>query len=478
MRVLNVTMLGDASESRMLALPFDVYGPSGEPLGRGVVSTAAPAKIWLNREANYLPRVHVVAVRPDGKQLQASADLRGGPNAATGVTLEAGARSPQEWLQWVTPFRSLDHLNTPASSSSSDRRRRVGSVWVTLWRLQDGQWQATDTDPQAQLRSDGARMIVLDVPSEPHLLQVGGDEVAWRLVSLPPGGQVRVALTRRAAESGDTIDVTVGRQNPGNDLIMSYLSRGEAVQAESLAEAWRAADLALYAKRHDPISAAAGAYVLLKMGRLEQRWTWVENLVNWFEYLADGPIVAAAMELRRPQTDIRRVRFFIAKAMERGLPVFSMGLYTLVETMAAIHRGKRESMVFQAQFQAARSFLQAQASKGAYLSFYGRSPVDPSPVRVFGSAGKPRRKNVSYRLGNGFNRPPRRFGGVYSPFIGFATTALRHSKDLQRLGMVKQYDRLAKDEFRVQLVRESRSSRNGFDEQRLRKATQVFLSDE
>jgi len=201
MRTLNVTLRGDASESRMLTLPFDVYGPSGESLGRGVVSPTEPARIQLSLDANDLPRVHVVAVRPDGEQIQASARLQDSPNDATYVTLEAGTNSPHEWLSWVTPFRSLDHLSASAVDSPLyNQRRRVGSVWVVLWCLQDGHWRAIDSDSMIQRSSDGARLIVLDVPLQPHLLQVGGDDVAWRLVSLPPGCKARVALTRRAAE--------------------------------------------------------------------------------------------------------------------------------------------------------------------------------------------------------------------------------------------------------------------------------------
>ncbi|SDC39611.1 hypothetical protein SAMN05192589_10299 [Paracidovorax valerianellae] len=480
MRLLKVVMLGDPSESRILALPFGVYGPNGEFLGQGVVSIDQPARIELTREANILSRVHVVAVRPNGNQLQASARLRDEPDHETEVTLEAGRQSPHEWLQWVTPFRSLAHLASPAGDGFlSAGRRRVGAVWVTLWQFRRGRWQAIEASPQTQYRSDGVRMIVLDVPSEPHLLQIGGDDVAWRLVSLPPGGQVRVALTRRAADSGDTIDVTVGRQKPGNDLIMSYLSRGETDQATSLAETWRAADLALYAKVEDPVSAAAGAYVLLKLNRLQGRRGWVKNLFNWFPYLADGPIVAAALELQRPQTDLKRVRELIVQAMQRGLPVFSMGLSILVETMAAIHRGRRESLSFQANYQTARALLQAQASKGPYLTFYGRSPVEPSPNRVFGDSGAPRVETAPQRLGDGSTRvrrigppkvrrsPPR----SVSPPLPVAYE--REPLDLLRQDWLSIEDRLS-----MQNYRDIQFSRNDLNIQRSRNALRVFEGDE
>jgi hypothetical protein len=492
--MLNVTMRGDTSESRMFALPFDVYGPSGEALGRGVVSPTEPVQIRLSRDADDLPRVYVVAVRPDGEQLQASARLQGGPDDATHVTLEAGTKSPHEWLSWVTPFRSLDHLNTSAANSSAyDQRRRVGSVWVTLWRLQDGQWRATDANPIMQRMSDGARLIVLDVRLQPHLLQIGGDDVAWRLVSLPPGGPARIALTRRAAESGDTIDVTVGRLNPVNDLIMSYLTHGEAAQAASLAEAWQAADIALYEKLQDPVSAAAGAYVLLKMNRMESRWDWVENLVNWFEYLADGPIVAAALELQRPEADLKRVRALVTRAMKRGLPVFSMGLSVLVETMAAIHRGKRESKGFQMYYQAARAFLQARASKGAYLAFYGRSPAEPSSTRLYGGPSEPRVEDAAHRLGSGIpSEWPLPLSSVAPKLerLLIGESVPRSTDELMRLGLMRQYGMPIEEGLQVQvrvMIRDTQPPQltnpfqifpNDLNAQRSLNAMQIFDSDE
>lgn len=489
MRELTVTMHGDLSEARLLALPFDVYGPNGEPVGHGVVSPTESATVILAEAANDMPRVHVVAVRPDGVQLQSSTKLEDGSNR---VILVAGANSPHEWLRWVTPFRALEHLNSPIFRGDVQlQARRVGPVWVTVWALRAGRWIATDMRPREQLRGDGARLIVLDVPAAPHVLQVGGDDVAWRLVSLPPQGQARVVLTRHATEDGDSIDVTVGRMNPVNELIMSYLTSGAATEADRLAEAWQAADVALYKKMEDPVSAAAGAYVLLKMNRLDDRRQWVSNLVDWFPYLADGPIVAAALALQRKNPDKQRVRKYIAQAMERGLPVFSMGISTLVETMAAIHRGKRESKIFQMWYQAARAFLQARASQGAYFSFYGRSPAEPSWTRLYGNADAPAPLANESRLsiGRAIDRLPD-FGTI-APSLERAlvkSTKSSSTDDLLRLGFSRQYSLPAEEG--LQLFREVGASALGlhalsipavesdWNAQRERNAFMVFDGDE
>lgn len=386
MKQLKVSVSGERSDERLLTVPFEVFGPGGEWLAGGTASPVRAAVVDLPPESNDLGRVHVVARLPNDQRVQQTVRLDEGINT---VELQVGKTSPHEWLQWVTPFRSLSHLQTRPSTAPPASVRRIGQVWMTLWALRAGRWVATDVSPTDQLRDTGMRQVSLDIPEGPHLLQVGGDSVAWRLVSLPPRGPVRVALTRSASQEGDAIEVTVGRRRPLNELIMSYLSRGAAMEAGRLADAWQAADLMLYQKEDDPVSAAAGAYLLLKLNRLDERRRWVDNLVNWFPYLADGAIVAAALALQRDDSDEKQVRGYLNLAVNRGLPVFALGASILVETMAAVHRGKKETKKFHAAYQAAQAYNQARCSTGAYFAFYGRSPAEPSWVQLYGHADNP-----------------------------------------------------------------------------------------
>jgi len=385
MTQLTVSVSGAWSESRLLTLPVDVYAPDGSLLASGTASPGQPGQFELfERRGRPWDRVHVLGKLPSGLSIQQTVELRGDRAEAT---LHLGDESPYEWLQWVTPFRSLGHLQ-PAAERSAVSNRRIGKVWMTLWSLRDGRWEAQGLHPLERQRDDGIQQLVVDVPQSPHLLQIGGEEVAWRLVSLPPGGRVRVALTRSAAEEGDTLDITVGRTEPDNELIMSYLARGAVAEAGRLAEAWDAADLLLYEKKRDPVSAAAGAYVLLKNRRLQDRRDWVANLVEWFPYMADGAIVAAALALQRQDATESEIRSLIDLALGRGLPIFAMGASVLVETMAAVHRGKRETKRFHAAYLAAQAYARARCSRGAYFAFYGKSPAEPSWTPIYGQEGK------------------------------------------------------------------------------------------
>lgn len=381
---LTVSVSGSWSDSRLLTLPVDVYAPDGSILASGTASPNQPGRFELfERQGLPWDRVHVLGKLPNGSSIQQTVELRGNRAEAT---LHLGDESPHEWLQWVTPFRSLGHLRSAAESGAVSNRR-IGKVWMTLWSLREGRWEAQGLRPVEHQRDNGMQQLVFDVPQFPHLLQIGGEEVAWRLVSLPPGGPVRVALTRSVAEEGDALDITVGRAEPDNELIMSYLARGAVAEADRLAEAWDAADLLLYEKKQDPVSAAAGAYVLLRNRRLQHRRDWVANLVKWFPYMADGAIVAAALALQREGAKESEVRSLIDLALGRGLPIFSMGASLLVETMAAVHRGKRETKRFHAAYLAAQAYARARCSRGAYFAFYGKSPAEPSWTPIYGQEG-------------------------------------------------------------------------------------------
>lgn len=386
MTQLTVSVSGSWSESRLLTLPVDVYAPDGRILASGTASPSQPGRFELSAWRG-LPwdRVHVLGKLPNGSSIQQTVELRGDHVEAT---LHLGDESPHEWLQWVTPFRSLGHLRSAAESGAVSNRR-IGKVWMTLWSLRDGRWEAQGLQPRERQRDNGIQQLVVDIPLLPHLLQVGGEEVAWRLISLPPGGPVRVAMTRSATEEGDALEITVGRAEPDNELIMSYLARGAVAEASRLAEAWDVADLLLYEKTRDPVSAAAGAYVLLKNRRLLHRRNWVANLVEWFPYMADGAIVSAALALQREDAKESEIRALINLALGRGLPIFAMGASVLVETMAAVHRGKRETKRFHAAYLAAQAYARAHCLGGAYFAFYGKSPAEPSWTPIYGQEGKP-----------------------------------------------------------------------------------------
>jgi hypothetical protein len=391
MRKLTVEIIALEEDVNLFAASLEIYLPSGRRIATGAASPSLPATFDLSHwfESSIegemgQPRVYVQAKLPGSTVFQEMVSLREGENS---IVLNPGGDSPNEWLKWVTPFRSLAHLIPGASDSKANAVAvgPIGRVWATLWRLDNGRWGAGKAVPEQTMRDSGIRKFSLQVPQAPHLLQIGGEEVAWRMVSLPPGGMVRVAMTPSPDATQGAIEMTVARQQPDSELIMSYLSRGEVNEACRVADLWRIADRMLEEKFADPVSAVAGAYVLFKTRKLQERSGWFKNLVDNFSYMADVKVLEAAFAREQDGASENAVRKLLLEAMEHGLPVFSMGITLLLDTMTAMHRGERETKRFHSAYLAVQAYVKARSSRGAYFSFFGKSPAEPVWTPIYGA---------------------------------------------------------------------------------------------
>ncbi|MDH1264718.1 hypothetical protein [Pseudomonas sp. GD03944] len=375
-----------------LALPIEIYTPKGSLIGTGAVSSIRDEVFDLSSRENarrslLLERVYIFAKLPGGVTFQEVAELDADGGKAV---LDITTHSPYEWLEWVTPFRSLRHLSYEQNHESEGipvrTSRRIGKVWATLWEFQEKRWEARTVLFESRQGERGIHQLTIDVPRRPHLLQLGGEELAWRLVSLPPGERVNIALTPNQQDvGGDALDITVGRQDPENELVMSYLSRGNLPEASRLAEIMNIADHMLQGKFDNPISAVAGGYVLLKTNQLERRERWLGNLEHYFPYIADVKILKAALAREQDGVSEKHIRQMLLDAMEIGLPIFSLGMSLLLDNMAAMHRGASENSKFHRAYLAAQAYVRAKCSKSTYLTFYGKSPAEPLWSPIYGT---------------------------------------------------------------------------------------------
>src|SRR5207244_1700830 len=63
------------------------------------------------------------------------------------------------------------------------------------------------------------------------------------------------------------------------------------------------------------------------------RWTnWLENLMNWFDWLPDGAIIHAAYLLKTARTreDLDKSLYSLKTAFRRGIPFYTAGLQHLL----------------------------------------------------------------------------------------------------------------------------------------------------
>ncbi|MCA0050629.1 hypothetical protein LB577_27375 [Mesorhizobium sp. B283B1A] len=384
---LTVHITANSQDDRFLTFPVDVYSAVGDLVASGTASPNRPGSLtFADGKRGPLDRVHVFITPPSGETAQQIVELKSGKGE---VHFDIRSTVPTEWLEWVTPFHPLDHLvsNTQAVIAS---RRPIGKVWMTLWSLLDGRWQSRSLDAENRLSDrSGVQQITVAVPDNPHLLQIGGDEFGWRLVTLPPAQRVRVALTRSAREKGDTIDVTVSREQPDNEILLAYLSGGAVTEANRLADIPEMADRLLEEKINDPISAVAAGYFLLRINKLAQRTDWVRNLMNWFPAIADGAILSATLAAQTTGAKDTEIRKSIGVALDRGLPIFSIGAALLHRTMSAVHRGRHETKRFHESYLALQAYVRAASPLGPYFAFRGLSPAEPTWVSIFGQEDNP-----------------------------------------------------------------------------------------
>ena len=85
----------------------------------------------------------------------------------------------------------------------------------------------------------------------------------------------------------------------------------------------------LKAKRLDPLAGCLGAYLMLRLGRVEELGTAVRNLQNRYGGLCDTHVLRAEYEAHRGHQDAARAGY--EAALDAGVPMFGEGLTRLLD---------------------------------------------------------------------------------------------------------------------------------------------------
>lgn len=139
-------------------------------------------------------------------------------------------------------------------------------------------------------------------------------------------------------------------RDPKLGTMLGYLATGDFQAALSVANYDYALEM-LFEKFLNPLGAAAGGYLLLgavKPGEVVDgaRWhAWIRNLMNYFEWLPDGAIQYAWLQLRQGGSERNRqeARAALFEAFERGLPYYSLGLRWLVDGLTLLSENDDEA---------------------------------------------------------------------------------------------------------------------------------------
>jgi hypothetical protein len=157
-------------------------------------------------------------------------------------------------------------------------------------------------------------------------------------MALPRSPETGVTFTVCRNRSG-AYRMDAALENSAAGLLLQYSAYGAAGTG---AAAGRSSSVdperLLFDKVRDPIGATVGAYSILRLGDVRKLRDWTSNLRNWFTWLPDGAVICGEHQARIGNHEAAIDAF--ADVPERGLPIFSDGLFYTVERMKLYARGK------------------------------------------------------------------------------------------------------------------------------------------
>jgi hypothetical protein len=333
------------------------------------------------------------------------ARLPSGETVSTETSVEEGAvgqavlrprvESPHEWLDWQFFLGNLK------PQEGSLEIARFKSAWLRIWSSEQGSysvqpWESGDKVVRWDRAGD---QVVANFslrewyPPQLRFLQVGGPQVPWRLIALPPASDLEVLVRASTDESdfdvGLKVEVATGDRSV--EALLGYLASG-AVPAARVVGDEVVAEQLFQAKMANPMGAAIGGYYLLRVGADQRLHDWANNFVNWIDWLPDAPVIHAWQLLRQrtgstmpgPAIDLAGDR--LLEAVERGVPVYTEGLRLLVNGLRLLKEqaGWRSSPDLTRAFQKISRYAAAADWSQPLTTFLGEDPDTPSLKAISG----------------------------------------------------------------------------------------------
>ncbi len=324
--------------------------------------------------------------------------LLAGVGGIVGALLGYGLAGRELWMllgaaagATLLPALSL-WVVRPGYSTYKRRTREVrlrkiqGNVLTHDYRLDD------DWAPNVGMVKERHDLIEINFKGENggqivQLLQTGEPAVN---VLLPAWSQhgCQVVLKK---QSDARYSLEVHLHNTEAELLIRYWEQGRWQLAANVAKSTAiSAERLLYEKRQHPISAAVGAYALLRLGDLERLSDWSANLMNGFEWLPDGAAVRGEHLARIGKHQEALAAFCTLR--ERGLPYFSDGLSYAIDRLRCYRSVGKKHFDEKA--------LEDCADTLARLEAFGNFADFGKPIMTFTGLdpGKPDAKPVSDKL--------------------------------------------------------------------------------
>lgn len=261
------------------------------------------------------------------------------------------------------------------------------SVWLALWEQNDR--IELEESSVAEAGRDGT---VLELPLDPgpFALQIGGPDVPWHVVAVPPSRGSRVKVRAVAPDTGQHdggVRVDATTSDPQIEVLLGYLETGQLEQAHVIGGGVVAAAVQLFAsKMARPEGAAVAGYYLLRIDEADRVRDWPDNFANWFPWLPDAHIIRAWTLLQQPDVPRRtEAREALLAAVETGiLPRYSEGVRLLGQGLRMFAVADRDDEVVQRARATVRDWAMACDLTRPVTTYRATVPGEPSPDRVTG----------------------------------------------------------------------------------------------
>lgn len=327
--------------------PLALMIPAGNAWSTGQSIDLAPGQYLVEA---YLPNGEVVTQTVDVQQGTVDVHLR-------------GTNSPHEWLSWqhfngYTPSRTSGTTDAGAKPIPLELVAAPVSLphlLLDLWHGGDPAavpWQHLNVPPRPDSHApmfDPALNVTSYLYDSAKWNQ--GDRcyaltgnllavmpVPWRQTAAGGNAEVDVMLEATPDDHEWPVRMSVVVRDNIMSSVFGYLSSGD------LPAAGRVTDTAihyLFEKVENPVAAAGGAYVLVRLPREPKKpeWApWLQNLRNWFPWLPDGAILDGWAHLQGigRKADVKQALTAFLQAVDRGLPFYSSGVKLLYEGLSRI----------------------------------------------------------------------------------------------------------------------------------------------
>jgi hypothetical protein len=305
-------------------LPVEVRDQRMRLVDQGV-SGWSPRDRANGREFRLDPGSYVVSVRlPGGRSLAAAVEVHADDDYSVDLT-------PED--QWLIPRARYTTAAFPAASPPPAAQVGQPSDWaVRFFRMEGLSNAVPDTAVRmAQMDESAPGPFTFEIGVYPPgviFAQLAHSTQTPLNVALLASPEAGCFLTLE--EDAGTIFAGVLPAGYLVERAAQFLAAGEDEHAALLVSGEEAESL-LYGKVSDPIGAAIGGYVLLRLNELERTHDWTQNLASWFQWLPDGAVIAG--ERAAMAGDHLLALNYFLQVGGRGLPLFTDGFSILVSRL-------------------------------------------------------------------------------------------------------------------------------------------------